>query len=133
MPAAGSIEHCQALAEFYLPKGFAIAALFLGEHWELKALEKKLLVPAFAESLEELWPYIPDFFKESEFKATWGFLIALSFAVGPRAKVSWDQYQQKKRSENLGGAPDTSQAATTMPASPASSATSGSPESANVI
>lgn len=47
-----------AWAELYLPKVFDWLALALGEHWKLKPLERKLLVPECAGSIEELWPVI---------------------------------------------------------------------------
>lgn len=129
---------CRAAAEEYVPKLFHYAAEWRGPHWELSDFSRELLVDEIAGALEELWPLLPDVFKNSQYPKIYSAVSALAVILA--FKIAEDRMRAKKTAgTSAAAAPkeipvagrDGRAHATPMPASPASSASSGSPVAAN--
>jgi hypothetical protein len=86
----------EKMVRVYLPKPFQIAAMLLeDDSIALSDLQREMLVPQGAMCLEELWPYLPEFFKNSRFKHTYAFLISLTLIAGENVVKAWKRATAK--------------------------------------
>lgn len=98
----------EKMVRVYLPKPFQFAALLLEDkRIELSELQEELLVPQGALCLEELWPFLPEFFKNSRFKHTYAFMLSMSLIAGPNVAQAWRTYNQHKQQKESAQKPST--------------------------
>jgi hypothetical protein len=122
----------EKMAKVYLPKPFAILAyLFEDDAIALNKEQIEILVPECALSLEEIWPYLPEWFKNSRFKHTLAFTFSLSFVAGENClraiKKTRAAFEKPKPD------PHVSQSSTSTAGSRESSDTSPSPGGVRLI
>lgn len=73
----------EKMARIYLSKPFAMLAYFLeDDEIKLDDDQMSILVPEAAQSLEEIWPYLPEWFKNSRFKHTYAFAFTFGMIAG---------------------------------------------------
>lgn len=126
-----------AIAQEYLPKVFNILAAIFGDHWKLRAVEEKILVPECAGSIEELWPWLSKVFDGVRFPKTCAFGVALSIPVMVRImeerkiRAEARKLREPEKRDPLKPAPDSTAPATATPGSAGSSGSSGSRDAAS--
>jgi hypothetical protein len=73
----------EKMAKVYLSKPFKLLAFLLeDDDIKLTPEQEEILVPEAALSLEEIWPYLPEWFKNSRFKHTYAFVLSFGLVAG---------------------------------------------------
>jgi cobalamin-dependent methionine synthase I len=130
-PVGSGTEIFETQVEFYLPRFFNAMAYLMGEHWNLDEMETRIAVPLGAKSLEEIYPFLPDWIRDAKFKATWAFGATMAVMIAPRANKTWELYKQRKAQEEIANnSPAGTESDTSTRVSPASSGFSVNLESA---